>query len=746
VTNRKTIPVPFIPFLRSERAILSISGRKIILDRDLAALMIITTAFSAWLLLASSVFGAVLEVESASTRLRIDSDSGRLVSVTDKPTGREFLFESDVPLYELSFAAPELRLTSRDAERVKVQRLPDGLRIETTRHKQASITVTCTFRTQPGSPFIVGRIAVQCDPPRLISWVRFPILRVALPLGDAQADDAVLLPQCDGSVVRNPLKNGLHRLLPYPGAASMQLMAVFGKQAGIYLASHDAKAFTKTLTARRAGRGVELNVAHLLSRTPQRRWELPYDMALATFRGAFGADSTTWEDAANLYRTWAVKQPWCRRTLAARVKAGDVPKWLTEPSLFYSFSLRGQNRDKRMVNRLPDVVGQAEAWREVLGGPVTFMLMAWEKRGPWVTPDYFPPFGGAEAFKRVTGELHARGNRTLVFLSGLKWTLHKKRDGAVIDQQAAFDRRGRPSAISDPGGKPLIYGKPTDGVGRYAQICAATPLAREILLGSAMRCQDLGIDCVQVDQIVGGGLPLCYHPEHPHPPGGGDWCAKSLYALFAEIRRKGKAADPDFAFAIEEPAEFFIPVLDTYHAREYKQASWPRTGRGVMGVPLFAHVYHDYMLGYGGDGCQVSDKPWPVALYQQAANLACGKTPGAAVWTRWFDPRSTHEFQRRLLRAHFDLWRGPAREFLVFGQRVASPALNVPSHEVSFYDWRKRTRTVLEFPSVLHSAWRLPDGRIGHVFVCIVPRPVSFTALGRSFTLRPGEAAFEIQE
>jgi len=161
---------------------------------------------------------------------------------------------------------------------------------------------------------------------------------------------------------------------------------------------------------------------------------------------------------------------------------------------------------------------------------------------------------------------------------------------------------------------------------------------------------------------------------------------------------------------------------------------------------MFTHVYHDYLHGYGGDSCQVSSKPWPVSLYQQAMNLVCGKTPGVAVWRRRFDPRSTHEIQRRMLRAHFDLWRGPAREFLVFGQRTACPALNVPSRKVSFYDWKKKTRTALEVPGVLHSAWRLPDGRTGHVFACVAAQAVSFDALGHSFSLRPGEAAFRIME
>ncbi len=684
-------------------------------------------------------------LENATTRLRFDPANGSILSIVDKPSGREFAGKG-TPLYELAFAGPELHLTSHDAEEVTVTEDARGVVIAAQRHKNAAVRVTCTFRASRHAPVILGRIEIRSDKPRKLAWVRFPTVAAALPLGDSGSDDAVLLPKCDGCLVTNPLANGVYANMQYPGPASMQLLAAFDKTAGLYLASYDPGGHLKRLSARKQGNALRLSVDHVPEFVLRREWRLSYDVAIATFRGGRGTGPTTWEDAADLYRAWAVKQPWCRRTLAERVSAGDVPGWLTRPSLFYAYSLRGDSRDGKRVNRLPQVVAQAEAWRDVTGGPTTFMLMAWEKQGPWVTPDYFPPFGGAEAFRAAASRLHARGHRTLVFLSGLKWTLRKSVKGTRIDDRAEFDRRGRMYAIGDPTGKAAVYGKPGQGVGEYAQVCPATPLARDILLGSALECQRLGIDCVQADQIVGGGMPPCHRRDHGHPPGGGDWCAKRLYDLFAEVRRRGKAVDPDFAFSIEEPAEFFIPVLDVYHARDYKQASWPRGGRGVVGVPLFTHVYHDYMLGYGGDGCQVSDKPWPVALYQQATNLVCGKTPGVAVWTRWYDPRTTHEFQRRLLRAHFDLWRGPAREFLVFGQRMASPALNVPGCGISFYDWRRKTRTELEFPSVLRSMWRLPDGRSGCVFACIAPQPVSFEALGRSFTLRPGEAVFRIVE
>jgi hypothetical protein len=257
-----------------------------------------------------------------------------------------------------------------------------------------------------------------------------------------------------------------------------------------------------------------------------------------------------------------------------------------------------------------------------------------------------------------------------------------------------------------------------------------------------MECQRLGIDCVQADQIVGGGMPPCYSPEHGHPPGGGNSSAKALHALFDEIRRKGKKHNANFAFAIEEPGEFFIPVLDTYHARDYAQGRWPRDSSNAIGVPLFTHVYHEFMHGYGGDSCQVWPFASPVALYELGMNLVCGKSPGVAVWGRDHNPKATEAVQLRMLRSHFELWRGPAREFLVFGQRVTEPPLDVPNVRHKFWVGQGRPSRELECPVVLHSTWRLPDGRVGTVLACAASEPITFQVFGKTLTLQPGEGRF----
>lgn len=702
------------------------------------------------LLGANAALGAPERVtlDGGSIRLEWDARTGELLSLANPATKREWLDRAAAqPLYAIKFAGAAAEITPKNAVSIKAWQEPDAVRFECVHDQPAGLTVSCRFRKEPGSEHLLGTIGYQAAAPVAGAEIRFPGIALKLPFSDTGDGDRVLRPECDGSLLSNPGFNRRDSALRYPGMASLQMMAAFDATAGLYLAARDTRGQTKSFCSRSTGKALELSIRHNQPRVPVTSWELGYEVDLAGLRPAAGTRAMSWEVAAEVYRTWAIQQPWCRQTSAQRVASGAVPSWLGEPSLVLTYSLRGQLPDGTVGNRIPLLVEQADRWREVMGVPVTCLIISWEKLDTWVTPDYFPPYGGDAGFAALTQALHQHGHRTMVFLSGLHWTLHKEladsdRPQVKVDQQAEFEGKGRASAICGEDGMPEIHGKPGEGIGQHATICAATPLAREILQGTARRCQALGIDCVQVDQIVGGGMRDCFQAAHGHPPGGGGWCTDALLGLFEDIRKAGKAGSQDFAFSIEEPNECYLPLLDTYHARDLHQGRWPRSGAGVLGVPLFTHVYHDYCAGYGSEGCYASERPSQMSLYQIGMNLVCGKTPAVALWGRWLEPEKLEANQRRLLRAHLDLWRGPAGEFLRYGQRLAPPELEVPIVEMLASEKDGKTQRRIPFPAVLAGAWRLADGRTGTVFAGVGPQQVEFEFAGEKLMLGPGDAVF----
>jgi hypothetical protein len=136
------------------------------------------------------------------------------------------------------------------------------------------------------------------------------------------------------------------------------------------------------------------------------------------------------------------------------------------------------------VDRGPEIAAVAAGWSAGLGMPVTAILLGWENHGPWIAPDYFPPYGGDAAFKTLVDDLHRAGNHAMLFLSGLNVTLEKTaRNGAPAYKIPQADAaRLRPSAVVDPGGQVRVEGSAAaEGIGAHLVLCPATDAARAAL-------------------------------------------------------------------------------------------------------------------------------------------------------------------------------------------------------------------------------------------------------------------------
>ena len=58
--------------------------------------------------------------------------------------------------------------------------------------------------------------------------------------------------------------------------------------------------------------------------------------------------------------------------------------------------------------------------------PLAVVLMAWERGGPWVYPDCFPPAGGDESITRFCAMARQRGWHVGSFCNGTRWVTGRK--------------------------------------------------------------------------------------------------------------------------------------------------------------------------------------------------------------------------------------------------------------------------------------------------------------------------------
>lgn len=119
----------------------------------------------------------------------------------------------------------------------------------------------------------------------------------------------------------------------YPGQwASTQLMAYYNDAGGLYLACDDATGLPKFIDRVMEEDGVTLGLAHYPGTRGPGETKLPYNVVVGTFHG-------DWYRAAEIYRDWAVKQPFCGKKLADRE---DRPKWLADSPIGIAFPRRGE--------------------------------------------------------------------------------------------------------------------------------------------------------------------------------------------------------------------------------------------------------------------------------------------------------------------------------------------------------------------------------------------------------------------
>ncbi len=614
-------------------------------------------------------------------------------------------------------------LTALDARACHIESNSHGLDLTWTEIESAPGLIVQAAIT-PEEGHLLWRLAVDGLAADAALWrVDFPVLAGLLPIASGD-DEQLLLPRAGGYVVRNPSQAIFanseigHRIsLAYPGSMTMQFIAYYCQRSdGLMVMTQDPDGYYKRFTAERGEgpAGWTLAIEHFPAGMPQSsgRFAPPYPIALSAFRG-------DWTEAATRYRSWAIRQPWCSRgPLATR---GDIPRWLLETGLWV------WNR-----GRSDQVLPGIRRLGQLVQAPIALDWYWWHKT-PYDThfPDYLPPREGEASFRQAIARLHEEGVRAIVYVNGRLWGTSAQ---SWIAQQAGL------AACKQEDGN--IYREVYNvfNQAEMAPMCPTTTLWQTTLRNLVDELINrYGLDGVYIDQIGIAAPQLCFDPQHPHPPGGGNHWHRG-YRQLIEAARHTTRLHPEAMFPTEGSCEAYLDLFDAFLVLDNsfeRMGFYERIGLKWEPVPLFAAVYHDYALHFGSYASLAPppyDELWPQsqgplrssrfderdftgAFY---AELGRAFVAGAQPMVANVHPQQVDDpalqpcwrFLRDLV--HTRLQAAP---FLLYGRWLQPLALDAPEITVDFlvrgiYTSPDKERVVQRrLPAVLASLWAAPDGR-----------------------------------
>lgn len=480
----------------------------------------------------------------------------------------------------------------------------------------------------------------------------------------------------------------------YPGQdVSTQLMAYYNSVGGLYLACDDAAGLPKFLDRVMEMDGVTLGLAHYPGVCGPGEYAMPYNVVVGTFHG-------DWYRAAEIYRNWATKQAFCGSKLADRK---DLPPWITDSAVGIAFPMRGQaDWDKPSTinpeytpatNALPYL----EKLAAELDSPLMPFVYNWERPGPWVQPDAFPPLGGEAAMREFMAKAKEKGWSPFLYGDGLCWVISQGNTG--YDGMSYLKSHGGEAAVCRSwDGTPMGWQWPWR---KSYFACVGTEKGREMILEMTRNMAELGPSVIQqFDQDPG---PIaCYATDHGHPPVPGPWMTEAFAKLLKADAEAAHTVNSSIRMSCEgAPPEVYLQDFQIWDGR-------------VQNCPLFSFLYHEYCNGHDGFfGNRVSD---------EALSLSVGRAIVTGymlnftlrekglleydwddAWTRAIpDQSAVLDWAKRT--NHFRA--GIAKDYLVYGRMLRPWTVsNVTSRDFG----------IGKEPLVQSATWQAADGRIGIV-------------------------------
>lgn len=421
---------------------------------------------------------------------------------------------------------------------------------------------------------------------RLLS-LEYPIIPNFRTITEEGKDDYVAHSHATGIRVRNPMKHYVpndsgQRYMPYPesfSGASMQFFSYYGmNKGGLYFAALDGEGYAKWLNFYKNANGLlEASFIHGCEEMGAGKGIYPpYPVQVALLKGH------DWYEAADRYKSWAVRQKWCESgTLAER--GSDVSaKWLHEEIGIATFGINAG------ADRTPWLRKYHEFIRtpmfHILGPDWTNAPQTFYKGVPGGFDDWFPTRFQSDnlACMKEYGDKFAPFEFDYLYHF----------DGADGEL-------GRAAAQKFP--------ERIKSMDAYAFpfLCPAHPYTREFHVRrdeTLQRTNDL--DAIYYDISANNIMKVCMDESHGHPVGAGKTIEDAYRRNYADTKEAMSAVSGRFIpMGTEMMNETLLDLIDYYQARAGGQPAaplegWPirellKSGDAEL-VPMFSYVYHEY--------------------------------------------------------------------------------------------------------------------------------------------------------
>lgn len=567
-------------------------------------------------------------------------------------------------------------------------------------------------------------ISLESKSPGYLEWLQFPVVNVPNDLPARGGNGRVFWPALEGVLIEDAeARDRSHMAYQpleypnrgwcgyYPGCAPMQFLAYYRETGeGLYFAALDPSHATKEIDYRARGEAVELIIKAYPGAPGAGNFQIPFEIALGTFEG-------DWQDAAKIYRTWALSSlPHLPPRL---VENPEIPSWITESPVVVTYPVTGvghhsgptqPNTYFPFTGALPHLQKLAQDF----DSPLLALLMHWEGTAPWAPPYVWPPLGGATGLEEFAKALHKSGHHLGLYCSGLAWTNTADTGPGTYTRTEEFERDHLISEMCrGPKGEYECLICNGEGIRLGYDMCATSDFACKVTLEEASKIAAAGVDYIQLlDQNLGGAAYQCHDPAHGHPPAPGAWQPEAMRSLLGRVRDSlAEDGHGDVILGCEAAAaESFLDQLPVNDLR-FHMGWW--FGRPV---PAFSFVFHEYCANFMGNQVEAmvlidrEQSPENLSL-RLAYSFAAGDMLTAVLadngdihwsWcTKWEVPVPDQKPLREFIR-HLNAWRrGPGKDFLVFGRMEKSPEIRgaeiIP---LKLTDGRS-----LDYPAILSSCW-----------------------------------------